>query len=200
MTLKLVSWDEFRCVLHHFLSWTRLEGPWGPIWPETDRKPYRFKDLAVLKAKIKIENFSIRAGIGPKPKISLGKWQSGPSPGTPRGRGWPIQKLKNILSTSRKRATTHLVNPRGQRIHSPLRGSLRTPRGSDWSGRTYGRILYLSLGDRTENGHETAIYLVSGADFRGVLHHLLSLTRLKGSWGQVWAENGPKPIKLKSRF
>ena len=94
MTLKLVSWDEFRCVLHHFLSWTRLEGPWGPIWPETDRKPYRFKDLAVLKAKIKIENFSIRAGIGPKPKISLGKWQSGPSPGTPRGRGWPIQKLK----------------------------------------------------------------------------------------------------------
>ena len=43
--------------------------------------------LAVLKAKIKIKNPRIRAGIGPKPTISLGKWQSGPSPGTPRGRG-----------------------------------------------------------------------------------------------------------------
>ena len=39
--------------------------------------------LAVLKAKIKIKNPRIRAGIGPKPTVSLGKWQSGPSPGTP---------------------------------------------------------------------------------------------------------------------
>ncbi len=39
----------------------------------------------MLRAKIKIKNFRIRAGIGPKPTISLGKWQSGPSPGTPPG-------------------------------------------------------------------------------------------------------------------
>ncbi len=37
--------------------------------------------------------------------------------------------------------------------------------------------------------------LVSGADFRCVLHHLSSLTRLKGSWGQVWPENNPKLAK-----
>ena len=41
--------------------------------------------------------------------------------------------------------------------------------------------------------------LVSGADFRCVLHHFSSLTCLKGSWGQVWPESGPKP-KLKFRF
>jgi hypothetical protein len=57
--------------------------------------------LAVLKAKIKIKNPRIRAGIGPKPTISPGKWQSGPSPGTPRGRGGGAKKkitkhLKNI--------------------------------------------------------------------------------------------------------
>ncbi len=43
-------------------------------------------NLAVLKAKIKIKIFRNRAGIGPKPMISLGKWQSGPSPGTPRAK------------------------------------------------------------------------------------------------------------------
>ena len=44
---------------------------------------------AALKANIKMDKmFSprIRSGIGPKPRISLGKWQSGPSLGTPRGR------------------------------------------------------------------------------------------------------------------
>ncbi len=39
--------------------------------------------LAVLKAKIEINNLRIRASIGPKPTISFGKRQSGPSPGTP---------------------------------------------------------------------------------------------------------------------
>ena len=43
--------------------------------------------LAVLRAKLKIKNPRIRAGIGPKPTIPLGKWQSGPSPGTPPGQG-----------------------------------------------------------------------------------------------------------------
>ena len=52
--------------------------------------------LAVLKAKIKIKNHRIRAGIGPKPKISLGKWQSGPSPGTPRAK----DKIKNLVKHS----------------------------------------------------------------------------------------------------
>ena len=66
-------------------------------------------------------------------------------------------------------------------------------------GRTYGRILDFSFGGRTENDHEMVLELVSGADFRFVLHHLSSLTCFKGSWGQVWPENGPKP-KLKSRF
>ena len=57
--------------------------------------------LAVLKAKIKIKNIRFRAGIGPQPTISLRKWQSGPSSGTPRGRGGPRNKLKIILSTAR---------------------------------------------------------------------------------------------------
>ncbi len=46
---------------------------------------------AVLKAKMKNINFRIRAGIAPKPMISLGKWQSGPSPGTPRAK----EKIRN---------------------------------------------------------------------------------------------------------
>ncbi len=62
-------------------------------------------------------------------------------------------------------------------------------------GRTYGRILDFSFGGRTENGHGMVLELVSGSDFRCVLHHLASLTRLKGSWGQVWPANGPKPTK-----
>ena len=41
---------------------------------------------AELKTKSKIKNHKIRAGIGPKPTIALGKWQSGPSPGTPRAK------------------------------------------------------------------------------------------------------------------
>ncbi len=65
--------------------------------------------------------------------------------------------------------------------------------------RTYGRILDFSFGGRTENRYEMALEMVSGAAFRGVLHHLLNLTRLKAYWGQVWPENSPKP-KLKSRF
>ena len=33
-------------------------------------------------------------------------------------------------------------------------------------GRTYGGILDFSFGGRTENGHDMALELVSGADFR----------------------------------
>ena len=54
--------------------------------------------LAELKAKIKIENLRILAGIGLKRTITLGTWQSGPSPGTPRAKN---KKIKIILSTAR---------------------------------------------------------------------------------------------------
>ncbi len=40
------------------------------------------------------------------------------------------------------------------------------------------------------NGHETALQLVSGANFGPVLHHFSSSTRLDGSQGQVWPEIG----------
>jgi hypothetical protein len=66
-------------------------------------------------------------------------------------------------------------------------------------GRTYGRILDFSFGDRTENENEMVLKLVSGVEFSCVLYHFSSPTCLKGSWGQVWPENGPKP-KLKSIF
>ncbi len=44
-------------------------------------------------------------------------------------------------------------------------------------GRTYERILDFSFRGRRDHGHEVAFELVSGADFRCVLHHLSSLTR-----------------------
>ena len=60
--------------------------------------PLSAQDLAVLRAKIKIKNFRIRAGNGPKPMISLRKLQSGPSPGTPRAKG----KIKNHFEHSQE--------------------------------------------------------------------------------------------------
>ncbi len=53
-------------------------------------------NLAVVKAKIKIKNPRIRAGIGPKPAVSLGKWHSAPSLGAPRGRGAKKKRKKSI--------------------------------------------------------------------------------------------------------
>ncbi len=44
---------------------------------------------------------------------------------------------------------------------------------------------------------EISSYLVSGGNFRCVLHHLLSLNRWNGSRGQVWPENDRKIPKLK---
>jgi hypothetical protein len=41
--------------------------------PRTKNK-IRTSGLAVLKAKMKIKNHRNRAGVGPKPTISLGKW------------------------------------------------------------------------------------------------------------------------------
>ncbi len=58
--------------------------------------PLRNIVLAVLKAKLKIKNPKIRTGIGSKPKNSLGKWQSGPSPGTPRAKEKIKDNFKHI--------------------------------------------------------------------------------------------------------
>ncbi len=46
----------------------------------------------------------------------------------------------------------------------------------------------LNCGSGPENGHETALELVSGANFGCVLHHLSRPTRWNGSWGQVRPE------------
>ncbi len=62
---------------------------------------------------------------------------------------------------------------------------LHTPKVFILFGRTYWRILDFSFGGRTENRFEVASEVVSGADPMCVLHHFYSLTRLKGSWGQV---------------
>jgi hypothetical protein len=58
--------------------------------------------IAALMAKIEgfnILNPRIRAKIDPKPRVSSRKWQSGPSPRTPRGRGAKKQ-IKNRLEHS----------------------------------------------------------------------------------------------------
>ncbi len=43
--------------------------------------------------------------------------------------------------------------------------------------------------------HEIALELVSRADFRWVLHHVSSRSRLKGSWGPVCPEDFKKKSK-----
>jgi hypothetical protein len=58
---------------------------------------------------------------------------------------------------------------------------------------------WAALMGAADKGHEMVLELVSGAVSICVLHHFSSLTRLKGSWGQVCPENVPKP-KLKSIF
>ncbi len=47
-----------------------------------------------------------------------------------------------------------------------------------------------------ENCHETDFELAYGANFRCVLHHLSSLTRLKWSWSHIRAENDRKPTGI----
>ncbi len=48
-------------------------------------------------------------------------------------------------------------------------------------------------GSGPDKGHETALELVSGANFEGMLHHFSSPTRWNGSRGQVRPETCPKP-------
>ncbi len=48
------------------------------------------------------------------------------------------------------------------------------------------RILAFRLRGRIGKGHEIALQLVSGADFRRVLHRFSA--RLEGSWGHAWPE------------
>ncbi len=52
-----------------------------------------------------------------------------------------------------------------------------------------------TCGSGPENGHETALELVSGANFGCVLHHFSSPTRWNGSRGQVLPETGQKTNK-----
>ncbi len=66
-------------------------------------------------------------------------------------------------------------------------------------GRTCGRILDFSFRSRTENYHGIAVEFVSEVVLRCVLHHCSSLTHLKGSWGQMLPESGPK-FEHKGRF
>ncbi len=51
-----------------------------------------------------------------------------------------------------------------------------------------GSTLTLTFGSGPENGHETALELVSGANFGCVLHHFSSPARLDWSRGQVLPE------------
>ncbi len=50
-----------------------------------------------------------------------------------------------------------------------------------------------NFGSGPENGHELALYLVSGVNFGCVLHHVSSPTRWSGSRGQVRPETDQKP-------
>ncbi len=49
------------------------------------------------------------------------------------------------------------------------------------------------IGSGPDNGHETALELVSGANFGRVLHHFSIPTRWNGSRGQVRPATGQKP-------
>ena len=53
---------------------------------------------------------------------------------------------------------------------------------------------------RPGNGHDMALDLVSGANFRCVLYHCSSLTRWSGSRGQDWPENNRKIQNLNYNF
>ena len=53
---------------------------------------------------------------------------------------------------------------------------------------------------RPGNGHEMTLKLVSGANFRSVLHHFSSLTHWSGSRGQVRPETDRKRPKLRLWF
>ena len=79
-------------------------------------------NLAVLKAKIKIKNPRNRAGIGPTPTMSLGKWQYGPSPGTLRAK----EKIKNHFKHSQDNRHPHqclaMAGPQNQQGSQTQRG------------------------------------------------------------------------------
>ena len=85
-------------------------------------------NLAVLKAKIKIKNPRNRAGIGPTPTMSLGKWQYGPSPGTLRAK----EKIKNNFKHSQDNRHPHqciaLAGPQNQGSQTQRGGGPGRPR------------------------------------------------------------------------
>ncbi len=49
-------------------------------------KPNEFIGFGAMEVTKLYEFINSKAGIGSKPTMSFGKWQSGPSPGTPRAK------------------------------------------------------------------------------------------------------------------
>jgi hypothetical protein len=62
---------------------------------------------------------------------------------------------------------------------------------------SHNRIVDLSFDGGPEKCHEMAVEWVSWAEFRRVLHHFSSRTRMEGSCGPAWLEDGRKPSKNK---
>jgi hypothetical protein len=85
--------------------------------------------LAVVKAKIKNKSPRNRAGIGPKPTISLGKWQSGPSPGTPRAK----EKIKNNFKHSQLLQGLGFCRDRGDLRQGAQRSAKALGKGFSYS-------------------------------------------------------------------
>ena len=73
---------------------------------------------------------------------------------------------------------------------------------TSWRGSklTEAVILHFSFWLGPGLGHAMTIQLVCGANYRCVLHqhHLSSLTRLKGSWGQLWPTTDPTLQTIKT--
>ncbi len=57
--------------------------------------------------------------------------------------------------------------------------------------------LEFRLGSRIN--HEMALEFVYGVHFRCDLHHYSSLSRFKGSWGQLWPKTGPNQQNMKTK-
>ena len=95
MAFKLVYGANFRCVLHHFSSLTRLKGSCGQLWPKTCPKHSKTKSKMIIFPRglaATEEIVEVRPLFGqtwPKeasPKIAPSVFCSWPPRGPPRGR------------------------------------------------------------------------------------------------------------------
>ncbi len=82
-------------------------------------------------------------------------------------------------------------NKSGQTAFRPLICHLLPPPKVEFECHIF--LTILKCGSGPESGHETALELVSGANFGCVLHQLSSPTRWNGSRGQVRPETGQTP-------